>query len=311
MAAQKNNDVEIMTRSGYEKLKTELTLLRTDMRLEVANKLEEAKALNVEKRTRAELEKNSVAVSSLLTSLKILMGIDIDRALKVRSGDVDTLLREKKAADVFAVHSWEPVWEQSPETRIHRTSRELAKGNVKLARARYLPDFSMEMFTANPIETYATYSSKDEVFVSLVWSLPLLDWGERSRGVDQSHLEVVRTSQRLKQARLQFSAAWKNSWQNLKMAEADVELAGEELEAARMEEQKALLEYRGGRAAYPSVIISGEARVRAEMALDQALLARRLLELSSWFLSGGFRRDFLAPDASVRSGEKKMREDFQ
>ncbi|MDR1514565.1 MAG: transcription elongation factor GreA [Synergistaceae bacterium] len=45
MATQKNNsDIEIMTRSGYEKLKSELTLLRTDMRLEVANKLEEARA---------------------------------------------------------------------------------------------------------------------------------------------------------------------------------------------------------------------------------------------------------------------------
>jgi transcription elongation factor GreA len=36
--------MEIMTRAGYEKLKTELTTLRTDMRLEVANKLEEARA---------------------------------------------------------------------------------------------------------------------------------------------------------------------------------------------------------------------------------------------------------------------------
>ena len=45
MATQRNNpDVEIMTRSGYEKLKNELTLLRTDRRLEVANKLEEARA---------------------------------------------------------------------------------------------------------------------------------------------------------------------------------------------------------------------------------------------------------------------------
>jgi transcription elongation factor GreA len=45
MAVQKNNsDFEIMTRSGYEKLKSELSLLRTDMRLEVANKLEEARA---------------------------------------------------------------------------------------------------------------------------------------------------------------------------------------------------------------------------------------------------------------------------
>jgi len=39
-----NSDVEIMTRAGYEKLKLELTTLRTDRRLEVARKLEEARA---------------------------------------------------------------------------------------------------------------------------------------------------------------------------------------------------------------------------------------------------------------------------
>jgi transcription elongation factor GreA len=45
LANQKNNsDIEIMTRSGYEKLKNELSTLRTDRRLEVARKLEEARA---------------------------------------------------------------------------------------------------------------------------------------------------------------------------------------------------------------------------------------------------------------------------
>jgi len=45
LANPKNNsDVEIMTRGGYDKLKNELSLLRTDRRLEVANKLEEARA---------------------------------------------------------------------------------------------------------------------------------------------------------------------------------------------------------------------------------------------------------------------------
>jgi transcription elongation factor GreA len=45
VANQKNNsDVEIMTRSGYEKLKGELSTLRADRRLEVARKLEEARA---------------------------------------------------------------------------------------------------------------------------------------------------------------------------------------------------------------------------------------------------------------------------
>lgn len=45
MATQRNSvDTEIMTRDGYERLKTELSVLRTDRRLEVANKLEEARA---------------------------------------------------------------------------------------------------------------------------------------------------------------------------------------------------------------------------------------------------------------------------
>ena len=45
MANPKNNpDMEIMTRNGYEKLKAELSTLRTDRRLEVARKLEEARA---------------------------------------------------------------------------------------------------------------------------------------------------------------------------------------------------------------------------------------------------------------------------
>jgi transcription elongation factor GreA len=44
MAVKNNSDFEIMTRGGYDKLKNELSLLRTDRRLEVARKLEEARA---------------------------------------------------------------------------------------------------------------------------------------------------------------------------------------------------------------------------------------------------------------------------
>ncbi len=45
MVTQRNStDVEIMTRSGFEKLKNELSFLRTDKRIEIANKLEEARA---------------------------------------------------------------------------------------------------------------------------------------------------------------------------------------------------------------------------------------------------------------------------
>jgi outer membrane protein TolC len=273
------------------------------------DRLEEARALNTEKKAQVKLEKNSVEVSSLLTSLKEMIGLDLDRKLTVQADGVSALLREKKASASLAQISWEPVWENSPETLIHRASRNLAKRNVNLARARYLPVFSMEMFSANPVETYATYSSQDEVFLSLVWSLPLLDWGERSRGMEKRHLEVVQAMQRLKQARLKFSAEWKNTWQDLKMAEADVELGRADLAAAHLAEQKASLEYRGGRVLFSAVTKSGEDRIKAEMDLEDFLLELRLKELSAWFLSGGFRRDFLDLPASVRSGEKKSRED--
>ncbi|GHV30899.1 transcription elongation factor GreA [Synergistales bacterium] len=39
----KHSDVEEMTREGYEKLKEELTLLRTEKRMEISRKLEEAR----------------------------------------------------------------------------------------------------------------------------------------------------------------------------------------------------------------------------------------------------------------------------
>ncbi len=88
MATQKNNaDVEIMTRSGYEKLKSELTLLRTDQRLEIATKLEEARAFgdlseNAEYHAaKEEQEKLEARISRLeykLTKAKVVDFEDID-----------------------------------------------------------------------------------------------------------------------------------------------------------------------------------------------------------------------------------------
>jgi transcription elongation factor GreA len=88
MAVQKNNsDIEKMTRAGYEKLKNELTLLRTDKRLEVAQKLEEARAFgdlseNAEYHAaKEEQEKLEGRISRLeykLNKAKVIDSDDID-----------------------------------------------------------------------------------------------------------------------------------------------------------------------------------------------------------------------------------------
>jgi len=89
MANLKNNsDVEIMTRAGYEKLKQELTILRTDSRLEVARKLEEARAFgdlseNAEYHAaKEEQEKLEGRISRLEFKLNKAKVVDVD--------DIDT-----------------------------------------------------------------------------------------------------------------------------------------------------------------------------------------------------------------------------
>lgn len=89
MCAQKiSGDVEVMTRVGYEKLKNELTTLRTDRRLEVANKLEEARAFgdlseNAEYHAaKEEQEKLELRISRLEYKLNKARVVDID--------DIDT-----------------------------------------------------------------------------------------------------------------------------------------------------------------------------------------------------------------------------
>lgn len=85
MATQRNNaDAEIMTREGYEKLKTELSVLRTDRRLEVAKKLEEARAFgdlseNAEYHAaKEEQEKLEGRISRLEYKLNKARIVDID-----------------------------------------------------------------------------------------------------------------------------------------------------------------------------------------------------------------------------------------
>lgn len=85
--AQKNSDAEVMTRAGYEKLKGELTTLRTDRRLEIAAKLEEARAFgdlseNAEyhaaKEEQEKLESRIMRLEAKLNKVKIVEIEDID-----------------------------------------------------------------------------------------------------------------------------------------------------------------------------------------------------------------------------------------
>ena len=167
------------------------------------------------------------------------------------------------------------------------------------AWAKYLPDVTLEVVTANPTSSYATYSSKDDIFTTLYFSMPLLDWGERSRGVDRARLEKTQIAQRGKLGRQTFSQQWNEQWLGMKMARADVEFAKEKLSIARLEEQKAVLEHKSGNMPFDALVNAKTKVLNEEIGLEEASLQLRLKELAAWVLSGSFRNRFFEPRKSL------------
>jgi outer membrane protein TolC len=278
-------------------LAKQLTAFQRTRQAMPVDRLKTASALHQERAAQAALDKTKVEISSLCLSLKLMLGYDPDRRLAARGASVEELLQREKAALALADRQWEEVWRNSLDARIAKVSLKLKDYNIMMAWARYLPNMNMEIIPANPASDYASYSSKDDVFARMYLTLPLLDWGERSRGVDSARLDKAQVSQRAKLGRQIFSQQWQEHWLAMKMAQADVELARELLSVARLEEQKAELQHRAGSIAFDGLIDARRARLSAESALEEASLQLRLRELAAWMLSGGFSRRFFEPRA--------------
>ena len=264
-----------------------------------ADRLEAATALHQEKAAQAALDKTNANISSLYLSLKLMLGVDLDRQIKARGESVREILQSEKASTALATNEWADAWSRSLEARIARVSLKLQDYKIMTAWAKYLPDVTLEVVTANPTSSYATYSSKDDIFTTLYFSMPLLDWGERSRGVDRARLEKTQIAQRGKLGRQTFSQQWNEQWLGMKMARADVEFAKEKLSIARLEEQKAVLEHKSGNMPFDALVNAKTKVLNEEIGLEEASLQLRLKELAAWVLSGSFRNRFFEPRKSL------------
>ncbi|MDR2669650.1 MAG: hypothetical protein LBC14_06840, partial [Desulfovibrio sp.] len=150
------------------------------------NPLEQAKAAHFEKRIAAELEKTEASIASLLLGLKVLTGLDLDRKLSIDPTSLNSMLDADGASAVLTKHSWESVWQTSPESAMFKLALKLRDYDIMLSWTRYLPSLSMDVYAANPTSDYATYSTKDDIFLNITFTMPLLDWGERERGLQGS-----------------------------------------------------------------------------------------------------------------------------
>jgi hypothetical protein len=258
----------------------------------IPNPLEQAKAEHFEKRIAAELEKTEASSASLLLSLKVLTGLDLDRKLSIDPASLNKMLDADGASAVLTKHPWESVWLASPESTMFKLALKLRDYDVMLSWTRYLPSVNMDVYAANPTSDYATYSTKDDIFLNITFTMPLLDWGERERGLQGSRLRKLQELQRAKAARTGFAAGWQEAWNEYRMAAGSYEAARNKVAALALDEQRAELQYRSGEVDF-SVVDNIRTRLyEEELAMLDAEMQLKLREFFNWLLSGNFRRRY-------------------
>jgi len=262
---------------------------------EVEDKLELAKAEHARTEAEVDMAKTESAMASLRLRLKLMLGLDLDRQIKVRPESLDDMMQKDNLPNIFAAQSWEEIWKTTPEARMLALSAKLHDYNVLVAWTRYLPTMTMDVQTVNPRSDYLAPSSDDEIFLSLNFSIPLLDWGARSRGVEKSYLSRVADSQRRKLARQTFAVSWKEAWQDTKMARAEVDLAREKVTVRELEKKKRMVEEQAGTGDLGLVLTAGMEEMDAKIALEEARLKLKNEEFKSWMTAGYFRQRFFEP----------------
>ena len=263
--------------------------------------LEAARARLEEEQARTMLERNEIQQAALRQTLKQLLGFAPEWQLRLEP-HLDGFLRAKDRLGAFTDADRESIWNASPGARLVQTAHRLQDYNIMLAWSRFLPDAGVDVFTANPYNAYAGNSSRDETYVGLRFSMPLMDWGERYRGVQQSRLQKAGAFQTMKQRRLEFLSQWMQAWQDAKLAEAEMRLAEQRLKLAGLDVKKAELEHASGVSDFSAVLAARKKSITEAAGLEDAALNLRLKEFACRMLGGAFRQRFFAPFAGHADG---------
>jgi outer membrane protein TolC len=256
--------------------------------------VELAKAEHYAKSVEAELDSKEASFDSLLLKLKLLIGLEVDQQLNVNSSELAKILNGKRVISKLQIITWESAWESSYEAKIFKLVMELHDYDILVSRAGYLPEMSWDVYTANPTSKYATYSSRDDVFLLINFTIPLLDWGDRERNVQRSHLDKQIRSQQERQARREFQSGWQKIINGYRLNTAAYEASLNAARAAALDVKKAEMQYKFGQIDMSQLETLKRDLHSAEMETIDHEFNIKINEYEMWLLQGNFRKRYLS-----------------
>jgi|WetSurMetagenome_2_1015567.scaffolds.fasta_scaffold01631_8 outer membrane protein TolC len=257
--------------------------------------LESARAAQKQRQARAALEKTDAELAALRLNLKLLLGLDPSHALQLEPAFERRFRSDPMGDRRNAPSDWEPAWEAGTETRISRLSLRLQDYQVLLAWSRYLPEIGLDLYSGDPGTTAVGRTGEDEAFAVFRLGLPLLDYGNRARGVEEARLQKTKSVESLRTHRLGFAHKWAQADRSLTLLEASRRLAEENLALARLEARRSGIEFDSGQSTLSPYIEGQEKVVQEEIRLEEAVFNLRRQKWSRYFAGGDFVRRFFAP----------------
>jgi hypothetical protein len=263
--------------------------------------IEFARAIQKQKQAQAILDKTDAEMASQRLNLKLLLGLDPTHTLNLESSFPKMFNTKSMGFDQTGDSNWEPAWEANTETRISQLSLRLQDFNIMLAWSRYFPEAGFDLFSGNPVSGYVDNSSEGDVFAVLKLSIPLLDYGNRSRGVEEARLQKTKTKESVRQYRLNFAHRWTQADQSLNLLKATRALTEENLALAKLEAKRATIEFESGQSSFAQVLEGQEKVSQEEIRLEEAFFNLRRQKLNRHFMSGDFSHRFFGPQLTPKN----------
>ena len=185
----------------------------------------------------------------IMDNLKAFLGVAPDQALKLNLENLkEQLLGHFSPTNVTVAD----VKTNSLDLKIQQQMEVISEYDVKLAWARFLPKFNMDVRTVDPIDTDDDDNSGMYTSVGFTWTV--WDWGERWRNVDRKRAGVKKAQVKSNLISLKLGTDWRQemamqhrSLATLKVANAQVELAG-------LQKRQSEISYQAGSQPFPAYL---------------------------------------------------------
>ncbi len=199
----------------------------------------------------ARLERDRIEAEHIqvMDNLKTFLGIAVSEPLKLDLENLkEQLLGHFSAANVTIAD----VKTNSLDLQIQKQMEVIRQYDVKLAWARFLPKFNMDVRTVDPIDSDNDGTSG--MYTSLGFTWTVWDWGERWRNVDRKRANVKQAEVKTNLISLKLGTDWRQdmamqhrSLAALKVANAQVELAG-------LKKRQSEISYQAGSQPFPAYL---------------------------------------------------------